>query len=113
MYSRTRGFTASPLVFSGLQMLVGGIVLAGSRWPPDNSAHPLDAARHRRACLLTVFGSGLAYAVYNWLIHRAKPSQLGTTAYVNPAVALMLGWSVLGEVLHPAAFPALASCSSA
>ncbi|MGH7239500.1 MAG: EamA family transporter, partial [Candidatus Saccharimonadales bacterium] len=53
---------------------------------------------------LTVFGSAVSYTVYNWLIHRARPAQLGTTAYVNPAVALVLGWAVLGEVLPKIAF---------
>lgn len=105
MYSRTRGFSASPLVFSGLQMLVGGAILAGIALATGQFAHihwtlPATGA----LAYLTVFGSGLAYATYNWLIHRAKPAQLGTTAYVNPAVALILGWAVLGEDLPPIAF---------
>ncbi len=105
MYSRTRGFTASPLVFSGLQMLVGGTVLAGIALATGQFGHihwtlPATGA----LAYLTIFGSGLAYATYNWLIHRAKPAQLGTTAYVNPAVALLLGWAVLGEELSPVAF---------
>jgi len=105
MYSRSRGFTASPLVFTGLQMLLGGSVLAGIALATGQFGRihwtlPATVA----LAYLTLFGSGLAYATYNWLIHRARPAQLGTTAYVNPAVALLLGWAVLGEELSPVAF---------
>ncbi len=105
MYSRSRGFTASPLVFTGLQMLIGGavlalIALATGQFERIRWTLPATGA----LAYLTLFGSGLAYATYNWLIHRARPAQLGTTAYVNPAVALLLGWAVLGEELSPVAF---------
>ncbi|MGA7966298.1 MAG: EamA family transporter [Gammaproteobacteria bacterium] len=105
MYARTRGVATAPLVFSGLQMFTGGCVLtaialatggfARTHWTPSGIG---------ALAYLTVFGSGLAYATYNWLIHRARPAQLGTTAYVNPAIALLLGWAVLGEALSPLAF---------
>lgn len=48
---------------------------------------------------LTVFGSCLTYAVYVWLMYQTTPDKLGTTAYVNPAIALILGWLVLGETV--------------
>jgi drug/metabolite transporter (DMT)-like permease len=48
---------------------------------------------------LTVFGSCLAYGTYMWLIHRTTPARLGTIAYVNPAVATVLGWWILDERL--------------
>lgn len=105
MYARTRGVSAAPLVFSGLQMFTGGCVLttialatggfARTHWTPSGIG---------ALAYLTVFGSALAYATYNWLIQRTRPAQLGTTAYVNPAVALLLGWAVLGEALSPIAF---------
>jgi drug/metabolite transporter (DMT)-like permease len=46
---------------------------------------------------LTVFGSCVAYSTYVWLIHHTTPDKISTTAYVNPAIALVLGWLVLGE----------------
>ncbi|MGH8128444.1 MAG: EamA family transporter [Gammaproteobacteria bacterium] len=105
MYARARGISTAPLVFSGLQMFTGGCVLtvialatggfARTHWTPSGIG---------ALAYLTVFGSAIAYATYNWLIHRARPAQLGTTAYVNPAVALVLGWAVLGEALSPIAF---------
>ena len=43
----------------------------------------------------------IAFSAFNWLASRVSPSELATTAYVNPVVALVLGWLVLGEALHP------------
>ncbi|HEU4582953.1 MAG TPA: EamA family transporter [Polyangiaceae bacterium] len=50
---------------------------------------------------LTVFGSMLAFSAFSWLVGNATPSRVSTTAYVNPAVAVVLGWLVLGEPLQP------------
>lgn len=50
---------------------------------------------------LTLLGSLVAFSAFNWLVTRTTPSQLSTTAYVNPVVAVVLGWVVLGETLHP------------
>lgn len=47
---------------------------------------------------LTVFGS-LAFVAYVWLTQATVPAKLGTYAYVNPAIAVVLGWWLLGEAL--------------
>lgn len=105
MYARAVGVRSSPLVFTGLQMLMGGFVLLMIALATGGFARTHWSLRGIGAlAYLTVFGSAVAYATYNWLIHRVRPAQLGTIAYVNPAVALLLGWSVLGEVLPPIAF---------
>ncbi|HEX5313763.1 MAG TPA: EamA family transporter [Gammaproteobacteria bacterium] len=105
MYARGVGVHTTAFMFSGLQMLAGGLILiaialasggfARTHWSPSGIA---------ALAYLAVFGSAIAYLAYNWLIQHARPAQLGTTAYVNPAVALLLGWAVLGEVLPPIAF---------
>jgi drug/metabolite transporter (DMT)-like permease len=48
---------------------------------------------------LTLFGSLLAYTAFGWLITVSPPSRLSTTAFVNPVVAVILGWLLLGETL--------------
>jgi drug/metabolite transporter (DMT)-like permease len=48
---------------------------------------------------LALFGSALAYTSYTWLLKRAPADRVGTFAYVNPAIATVLGWAVLGEAL--------------
>jgi drug/metabolite transporter (DMT)-like permease len=49
---------------------------------------------------LVLFGSCLAYGAYLWLVHEVPPARLGTYAYVNPAVAVVLGWWLLDEHLN-------------
>lgn len=100
IYSRTYPTQMPPLMFAGLQMLLGGILLllyglmAGElprwQWTFNGIAALL---------YLTVFGSCLAYGTYVWLIQHTTPARLGTIAYINPVVAVVLGWLVLGETL--------------
>jgi drug/metabolite transporter (DMT)-like permease len=48
---------------------------------------------------LTVAGSIVAFTVYVWLIHHESPTKVGTYAYVNPVVAVLLGYFLGGETL--------------
>ena len=46
---------------------------------------------------LTIFGSIVAFSAYSWLMRVASPTKISTYAYVNPIVAMLLGWAVAGE----------------
>ena len=48
---------------------------------------------------LAVIGSAVAYTAYAWLIKNVRTDRVATFAYVNPAIATLLGWLVLGETL--------------
>ena len=48
---------------------------------------------------LAIAGSLVAYSAYFWLLSRYPPTLIATHTYVNPVVALLLGWSIAGEVL--------------
>jgi drug/metabolite transporter (DMT)-like permease len=48
---------------------------------------------------LTVAGSIVAFTAYVWLIHHESPTRVGTYAYVNPVVAVLLGYFLGGEAL--------------
>jgi drug/metabolite transporter (DMT)-like permease len=48
---------------------------------------------------LTIFGSLIAYSAFGWLLTVSSPSRLSTTAFVNPVVAVILGWLLLHETL--------------
>jgi drug/metabolite transporter (DMT)-like permease len=48
---------------------------------------------------LIVFGSLIAFTAYTWLLRVTSPSRVATCAYVNPVVAVFLGWAVAGEQL--------------
>lgn len=102
VYLRRHALDCSALVGAALQMLVagllmGGIGLAGGELPRWTwTADALWALLY-----LTLLGSCVAYAAYFWLVQQVTPAVLGTYAYVNPAVAVLLGWLLLGEWLSP------------
>jgi drug/metabolite transporter (DMT)-like permease len=48
---------------------------------------------------LIIFGSLIGFTAYSWLLKNAQPSMVSTYAYVNPVVAVILGWGIAGESL--------------
>jgi drug/metabolite transporter (DMT)-like permease len=50
---------------------------------------------------LVVFGSLIGFTAYIWLMRHAAPSKVATYAYVNPVVAVLLGWALGGEAIGP------------
>ncbi len=101
IYSRRRPLTCSPMMTAGLQMLITGIVMTTLGVAFGESALWQWTPRGTFALLyLALLGSCLAYGAYFWLVHEVTPSQLGTYAYVNPAVAVLLGWLILDEHLN-------------
>ena len=46
---------------------------------------------------LIIFGSLIGFSAYSWLLKNADPSMVSTYAYVNPVIAVLLGWSIAGE----------------
>jgi drug/metabolite transporter (DMT)-like permease len=96
--SRNRPPACSWIAQTGWQMLIGGVVLAvlagaGGEWRQLR----LQPQGLLALAYLIVFGSCIAYAAYFWLVPQVAPVQLGTAAYVNPAVAALLGWLILDE----------------
>ena len=51
-----------------------------------------------------MFGSWLAFTAYAWLLQNAPVSRVATYAYVNPVVAIALGWAILDEAVTPLTF---------
>lgn len=100
LYYRTMAPRTSPLMFTAMQMLTGGVLLFASGIATGDSAHWSWAPDGIVALLyLTFVSSSLAYCAYIWLMRNTTPAKLGTYAYVNPAIATVLGWAVLGETL--------------
>lgn len=99
--SRVNDAPRRPLVVAGMQMLCGGVgflVLAVALEGPTGiewgSVGP--SAVLAFLYLLTA-GSLVAFTAYSWLLRRVSTTLVGTYAYVNPAVAVFLGWSLAGE----------------
>ena len=51
--------------------------------------------------MVVSFGSIVAFSAYAWLMQNAPPSIVSTYAYINPAIAVLLGWAILGEHAGP------------
>ncbi len=88
---------------SGAQMLAGGVLLALTAVARGelHGFHPQAVSRAAWFSLLylIVAGSILAFTAYVWLIHHESPTKVGTHAYVNPVVAVVLGYFFAGEPL--------------
>jgi drug/metabolite transporter (DMT)-like permease len=101
--SRRATLPRRPLVATGLQMLLGGLVLTVMATLAGELSS-FDAAAVTRDSLiafayLTVIGSLLAFTVFGWMLRVAPLPLVATYAYVNPVVAVILGWLVLGETI--------------
>ena len=84
-------------------MLAGGVFLAlvGSALGEVRDFHPSLVSRGAWLALLYLIvpGSIVGFTAYVWLIHRESPTKVGTYAYVNPVVAVLLGYFLGGEGL--------------
>jgi drug/metabolite transporter (DMT)-like permease len=94
---------SSKVMSSGVQMLTGGVMLAVTAAALGEIHRFRPAAVSRGAWLsllyLIVAGSIVAFTAYVWLIHHESPTRVGTYAYVNPVVAVVLGYFLGGEEL--------------
>ena len=92
-----------PFAATGWQMLLGGLVItgvglaAGEGGDVDLGGTSVDSLL--AFAYLVLIGSVLAFTVYAWLLRNVPVSKVATYAYVNPAVAIVLGWLVLGETI--------------
>jgi drug/metabolite transporter (DMT)-like permease len=95
----------SKVMSSGAQMLAGGIMLAviAAIFGEFRGFHPQTVPRGAWFALayLIVAGSIVGFTAYVWLIHHESPTKVGTYAYVNPVVAVALGYFLGGEAVGP------------
>jgi len=102
-FARKLPLPDSKVMSSGAQMLAGGIFLAivAGALGEFRDFHPLAVSRGVWFALLylIVAGSILAFTAYVWLIHHESPTKVGTYAYVNPVVAVVIGYFLGGEEL--------------
>jgi drug/metabolite transporter (DMT)-like permease len=93
----------SKVMSSGAQMLAGGVLLAitAAALGEFRNFHPWSVSREVWLALLylIVAGSIVGFTAYVWLIHHESPTKVGTYAYVNPIVAVLVGYFFGGEAL--------------
>ena len=104
VYSRYAPQPASQALSSGMQML-GGAAVLGCRSLASGELAGLDWSSVSATALgawayVAVFGS-VAYGCYLWLLKATTPAKAATYAYVNPVIALLLGYFVANEALSP------------
>jgi drug/metabolite transporter (DMT)-like permease len=94
---------SSKVMSSGAQMLAGGIMLTltAAAFGEFRKFHPSTVSREAWFSLLylIVAGSIIGFTAYVWLIHHESPTKVGTYAYVNPVVAVLVGYLFGGEAL--------------
>jgi drug/metabolite transporter (DMT)-like permease len=101
-WSRDAELPKSGLLTTGMEMLGGGALLIIVGVLSGELSHfVVHVSRVSTLGLvyLITFGSLLGFTSYIWLLDKVSPAHLGTYAYVNPIVAVMLGWAIAGETL--------------
>ncbi|HUG49026.1 MAG TPA: EamA family transporter [Candidatus Limnocylindria bacterium] len=100
-YSRRVALPRDPFVSTAAQLVLGGagLAVAGLLSGELGLLRPERFSTESVVSLLYLvfFGSILAYTAYTWLLQVTSVSRVSTYAYVNPVVALLLGWAVLNE----------------
>ncbi len=104
LYSRNAALPSSPLLGTGMEMLVGSAGLFAfatliGEWKQFDLAS-ISLRSVGGLTYLIIFGSGIGFVAYTWLLRNAPTSIVSTYAYVNPVVAIMLGSIFANEPLE-------------
>lgn len=101
VYSRRSHLSGNPLLLSALSLLSGSVMLlAAGTLLGEWRGFSFAAVSHRSwlsLAYLILFGSVIAFSAYNWLMEHFSPTLVATHTYVNPVVAVLLGWLLAGE----------------
>ena len=99
---RNSALQLGPIAFNAMIMLVGGVMLGAAGVATGELPDWHWEWRGMSAIVfLAVFASAITYTAFTWLMKNARTDRVATFAYVNPAIATVLGWIVLGETLTP------------
>ncbi len=112
LYSTKARLPGSAVLSAGMQMLAGGAVLTlfGTLVGEWNKLawHSMSARSLFAVAYLTLFGSIVGFSSYFWLLRNTTPARASTYAFVNPVVAVILGWAFAGESITPRTLAATA-----
>ncbi|HYL83487.1 MAG TPA: EamA family transporter [Candidatus Angelobacter sp.] len=103
VYSRKSHLSGHPLLLSALSLLSGSVqlLLVGTIAGEYRGFSVASVSLRSWLSLgyLIVFGSVVAFTAYNWLLEHYSPTLVATHTYVNPIVAVLLGWLLVGEAV--------------
>ncbi len=101
LYSRSARLPSSQLLATAMEMIAGGLLLlTASLVAGEWTKIKLDQVSFRSMfswVYLVIFGSLVAFTCYIWLLKMTTPARVSTYAYVNPIVAMFLGWALANE----------------
>jgi drug/metabolite transporter (DMT)-like permease len=101
--ARTAAVPLSPARSTGMQMIAGAVLTLGLAVAlgehRELSWAAVSPASLFAVAYLLVFGALVGFSAYLWLMRVSTPSRVATHAYVNPVVAVLLGWAVAGEAV--------------
>jgi drug/metabolite transporter (DMT)-like permease len=108
LYSKNHPSPGSTVIKVSLQMLFAGVALLLSSWMTGDwtriSWQDVSGRSWAGLIYLVTFGSLVGYLCYIWLLDVWPAARVGTYAYVNPVVAIFLGWSINAEPLNVGQF---------
>jgi drug/metabolite transporter (DMT)-like permease len=103
LYSKHGGMPDSAMLGVAMQSLTGGVILLiVGLFAGEYHALHLGAISMRSwlaLAYLIVFGSGIGFSAYLYILQKSTAARVGTYPFVNPVVALFLGWLILGETI--------------
>ncbi len=103
IYARHAGLRADPITVTAWEMFFAGVMfLALGTVTGGVFVARFDAAGVGAILYLIVFGSWIGFTAYVWLLANVPAAKAATYAYVNPVIALLLGWWFLDEPITPA-----------
>lgn len=102
--SRTQNLPSSPVMTVAIQMIAAGCVLLVissvlNEWQDGFVLEEVSTRSLAALAYLAVFGSMISLSAYVWLLRKVSASAVGTYAFVNPLVAVLLGWLIGGEAV--------------
>ncbi|HEV8538117.1 MAG TPA: EamA family transporter [Bacteroidota bacterium] len=103
VYARVAKLPKSPVLTAGMELIIGGVLLfiAGAMLGETNQLEVNNLLPRSLFGLgyLIIFGSVITFSAYLWLLGQTSATRISTHAYVNPILAVLLGWLVAGERL--------------
>ncbi len=101
LYSRKARLPSVPLQSTAMEMIAGGILLFGAGLVAQEwagfSISRISTISFIALVYLIIFGSMVGFSSYVWLLTKTTSARVSTYAYINPVVAVFLGWALAGE----------------
>ncbi len=101
VYSRVANTPVSPMLSSGMELIFGGILVLITSFiigePSQFHVSQVTLRSLLGLLYLITFGSVIAFSAYIWLLGHTSATRISTHTYVNPVIAVFLGWLIAGE----------------